>query len=395
MSKIVKVSASIVDIPTTRPHKLSFTTLTSMSFVIVRVESADGAVGWGEAATIGGAAWNEESPESILHAIESYLAPCVLNQPIQAITAMVRAMEIRCKGNYFAKSAVEQALIDAYARELGVYAGALLGGATAIPLPVAWTLASGDTQRDIAEAERVLERKEHRVFKIKIGANTPASDLAHVGAIARALSGRHEAIIVDVNQAWDLNTALEFTPRLAHAGVNIIEQPTKRANEGGLALLTQLLHGKCLVMADESICSPQDAIELVKQKAGHIFSLKIAKHGGLLRTKEVCAIASAAEIDWYGGTMLETSLGSAASLCVFSALPASRHGCELFGPKLIVDDIVDAPLQYANFSVALPPAAKTIGFGVTVDPKKVKRFDRARSGLNPVIVDFVKNAVNR
>ena len=69
-------------------------------------------------------------------------------------------------------------------------------------------------------------------------------------------------------------------------------------------------------------------------------NVKVAKHGGLLRTKEVAAVAEAADIAWYGGTMLETSIGSAASAQVFSTLGNKHHGCELFGPQLLVDDIV-------------------------------------------------------
>jgi muconate cycloisomerase len=53
-------------------------------------------------------------------------------------------MDKACKGNAFAKSAVEMALIDAVARTLGLPAWQLLGGKVHQSLPLAWTLASGD-----------------------------------------------------------------------------------------------------------------------------------------------------------------------------------------------------------------------------------------------------------
>ena len=49
------------------------------------------------------------------------------------------------KGNHFAKCAVETALLDAQARRLGLPLSELLGGRRRDSLPVAWTLASGDT----------------------------------------------------------------------------------------------------------------------------------------------------------------------------------------------------------------------------------------------------------
>ena len=75
---IERIEARILDIPTIRPHKLSFGAISRQSPVIVQVWLKDGATGFGEAATIGGPSWNEESPESIYQAITQHLAPAML-----------------------------------------------------------------------------------------------------------------------------------------------------------------------------------------------------------------------------------------------------------------------------------------------------------------------------
>ena len=77
---IERIEARILDIPTIRPHKLSFGSISRQSPVIVQLWLANGACGFGEAATIGGPSWNEESPEGIQHAISAYLAPALLGQ---------------------------------------------------------------------------------------------------------------------------------------------------------------------------------------------------------------------------------------------------------------------------------------------------------------------------
>ena len=51
--KIADVRVIQADIPVERPHKMSFTTLEAVNFVFVRLETADGLVGWGEAACLG------------------------------------------------------------------------------------------------------------------------------------------------------------------------------------------------------------------------------------------------------------------------------------------------------------------------------------------------------
>lgn len=131
-----------------------------------------------------------------------------------------------------------------------------------------------------------------------------------------------------------------------------------------------------MVMADESVCTPHDAMALAREGACHVFSLKVAKHGGLLRTRQVAAIAQAADVGWYGGTMLETSIGSAASAHVFSTLGGAHHGCELFGPQLLVEDVVAAPLPRADGHLLLPDGP---GFGVQVDERQLERLDRRRA----------------
>jgi muconate cycloisomerase len=297
-------------------------------------------------------------------------------------------MDLACKGNAFAKSAVEMALIDAVSRSLDLPAWQLLGGKRHQSLPLAWTLASGDVSRDLDEAQLRLEQKRHRIFKMKIGARSPAQDVAHVAQIARGLAGR-ATLTVDVNQAWDGNTARHYLPQLIDAGVTLIEQPVAKWNVEALQTLSATLGDRASIMADETVCTPQDAMRLARGQACHVFSLKVAKHGGLLRTRQVAAVAEAADIGWYGGTMLETSVGSAASAHVFSTLGMQHHGCELFGPQLLVDDIVTKRMLIQDFELQLPDGP---GFGVEVELAQLNRFDRAHAGQTPIVIDLGRSA---
>ena len=385
---IERIEARILDIPTIRPHKLSFGSISRQSPVIVQLWLANGACGFGEAATIGGPSWNEESPEGIEHAISAYLAPALLGQDGACFEVALSRMDAACKGNAFAKSAVEMALIDAVARSLNLPAWQLLGGKRHQSLPLAWTLASGDVARDLEEAQLRLEQKRHRIFKMKIGARSPEQDVAHVSQIARGLAGQ-ATLTVDVNQAWDGSTARRYLPQLIDAGVTLIEQPVARWNVEALKTLTATLGDRASIMADETVCTPQDAMLLARAQACHVFSLKVAKHGGLLRTRQVAAVADAADIGWYGGTMLETSIGSAAAAHLFSTLGTQHHGCELFGPQLLVDDLVTERMAIRDFELQLPDGP---GFGVEVDMAQLHRFDRARTGQTPVHIDFGQRA---
>ncbi len=69
------VETLLVEIPTIRPHKMAVATMQTQTLVLVKITTEDGLAGWGEATTIGGLGYGEESPESVKANIETYFAP--------------------------------------------------------------------------------------------------------------------------------------------------------------------------------------------------------------------------------------------------------------------------------------------------------------------------------
>ncbi|HEX8784584.1 MAG TPA: muconate cycloisomerase, partial [Telluria sp.] len=117
---IQDIETILVDVPTIRPHKLSVATMNTQTLVLVRVRCADGFEGWGEATTIGGLNYGEESPESIKTNIDTHIAPLLLGMDAtQPAKAMAKIRKI-IQGNRFAKCALETALLDAQARRLDI-----------------------------------------------------------------------------------------------------------------------------------------------------------------------------------------------------------------------------------------------------------------------------------
>ena len=367
---IGSIRSTIVDVPTVRRHELSSVSVTAQSYVIVELRLANGAEGIGEAATLGGPRWSEESVESIKSAVDAYLAPALIGAPANRFEAARTRMEAAAKRNNAAKAAIESALFDAVGKTLGVPAVQFLGGAVRESLPVLWTLASGDPAQEIEEAERKLAARLHNTFKVKIGAQTPEADIARLSSLARALTDR-ASLIVDANQAWDETTALRYLPVLAELGVRLVEQPLPAWNLAGMARLRA--RSTVPLMADECVFSAHDMLDVVRTGAADVVSLKLVKHGGLLATRNVAAVAEAAGIGLYGGCLLESSIGAAAHLQVFGGLRELAWGCEHFGPQILVDDLVEQPLRFTEFRIHLPAGP---GLGVTLDQEKLRRYAR-------------------
>ena len=378
--KVQRIETFIVDLPTIRPHQLAMATMRQQVLMIVRLHMSDGTVGIGEGTTIGGLAYGAESPEGMKLAIDTYMAPILAVCDANRVAHTMATIAASVQANHFAKCAVETALLDALGQRVGLPLSELLGGRQHERLPVAWTLASGDTARDIAEAEEMLARRRHNIFKLKIGKGDPRANVAHVAAIKRALGAR-ASVRVDINQAWSEATASAMLPLLAEAGVDLVEQPVALRNVAGLARLAR--QTPVAIMADEALNGPETAFVLASQAAADVFALKIEQSGGLFAAAKVAAIAEAAGIGLYGGTMLEAGVGTAAAAHLFSTLGRMEWGTELFGPLLLTEEILETPLDYSDFGLTVPTGP---GLGVTLCERQLNRFrrDRAERALHVV-----------
>lgn len=368
---IDRVETFLLDLPTIRPHQLSMATMNGQTLMLLRIYCSDGSIGIGEGTTIGGLAYGAESPEGMKLAIDTYFAPLLIGEDASRVQALMSRLNTAIKDNRFAKCAVETALYDALGQRTGLPVSELLGGRQRDRLPIAWTLASGDTSKDIAEAEAMLESRRHRIFKLKIGKREVMQDVVHVAAIKKALGDR-AAVRVDVNMAWTELEARTGLAALADAGCELVEQPVESAE--ALARLTG--NYPIAVMADESLVGPKSAFALARVRGADVFAIKIEQSGGLRAAQEVAAIADAANIELYGGTMLEGAIGTLASAHVFSTFRALQWGTELFGPLLLTEEILQTPLLYRDFELALPTGP---GLGVALDEERVQHFRRDRA----------------
>jgi len=370
MLAIESIDTFLVDLPTIRPHVLSMATMMRQTAVFVRVHCSDGIVGTGEATTIGGLSYGPESPEGIKLAIDTYFAPLLLKADAARPSLIMEMLGKSIVGNHFAKCAVETALLDAMGQRLGVPVSELLGGRRRDSLPVAWTLASGITAQDIAEAEHMLDIRRHNIFKLKIGKRSIENDVAHVAAIKKAVGDR-ASVRVDVNQAWDEARAAKGIAMLQDVGCDLVEQPVAAHARAAMARLAQAF--VVPIMADEALTGPHSAYDYAASAAADVFAVKIQQSGGLHAACKVGAIADAAGIALYGGTMLEVGIATAASAHVFATFPKLAFQTELFGPLLVTEEILTEPLHYADFALRVPDGP---GLGVTLDMDRVAFFRR-------------------
>ncbi|SJM60041.1 Muconate cycloisomerase [Corynebacterium glutamicum] len=367
---IQKVESRILDVPLIRPHGFATTTSTEQHILLVSVHLENGVIGYGEGVVPGGPWWGGESVETMKALVDGYLAPVLIGRAVSELAGIMADLERVVARARYAKAAVDVAMHDAWARSLNVPVRDLLGGTVRDKVDVTWALGVLPLDVAVAEIEERIEEFGNRSFKLKMGAGDPAEDTRRVAELAREVGDR-VSLRIDINARWDRRTALHYLPILAEAGVELFEQPTPADDLETLREITRRTNVS--VMADESVWTPAEALAVVKAQAADVIALKTTKHGGLLESKKIAAIAEAGGLACHGATSLEGPIGTAASLQFAASTKAISYGTELFGPQLLKDTYIVQEFEYKDGQVAIPQGP---GLGVDVDMDKVNFYTR-------------------
>ena len=220
MLRIDRISLIEVANTLVTPFHASSHAARALHHILVRIESADGAVGWGECPTLDDPYYVGETTETAWYILREFLAPRVLGAPWSTIDDFA-ALMAPVKSNPFAKSGLEMAAWDLFGRTQGKSLSELLSG---VRTEIASGVALGmdpDTPRLLDAIQRHVEEGYRRV-KLKVA---PSSDHADVALLAQVRARfPHLPLMVDANGAYTLGDA----PHLAAFDafdLTMIEQP--------------------------------------------------------------------------------------------------------------------------------------------------------------------------
>lgn len=311
-----------------RPFAISSGVSHTLTSVVVEVRTEDGTVGFGESSPM--TAYSGETEAGVTAAIRDHLAPAVIGTDPMAFAAAHVRMDAALRGQRIAKAGIDIALHDLAGRLTGLPAHRFLGGAVRTEVPSTWVVGLASVEESVAEAvERATAGFSH--IKVK-GGSDPDRDLTLVRAVRTALPD-HVELSMDANEGYDLPTAQRVLPRMADAGLAIVEQPLPHWDLAGAARLRERLELR--VMADESVQSLHQAHQVAAAGAADIINIKILKVGGLHRALQVAAIAEAAGLAVKIGSMPELGVATLAALHLSAALPHAGVPPDLVGPLLV------------------------------------------------------------
>jgi muconate cycloisomerase len=353
------VNLSLVEVvPYALPFKQPYVTargiLQRREMVLLRVRDEDGVIGLGEAVPLalrGGAMITQ-----VVRELERFAE----SQATEGLSAPARC-------------AVETALMDLRGRKAP---GSTPAEEATEAVPCNATLVAGAPEEVAAQAQS-WAKDGFTTFKLKLGAETAKTrvqhgfsrfregDMEQVRGVREAV-GPEARIRVDVNEAWDLETAKRMLADLEPLGIELAEQPVP-----GLEAMAELAGSTSIPLAaDESVASLAEAERAAALGACEFTGIKLSKVGG---SKEALAIADI--LPAYVTSALDGPVGIAAGAQVALSLAETTHPERLHlahglaTQRLFASTIAAVECELRDGMLHLPPGP---GLGVEVDEEALR-----------------------
>jgi L-alanine-DL-glutamate epimerase-like enolase superfamily enzyme len=360
---IRRIDAIPVALPLKSPMKMAAETIAAAQNLLVRIEAADGTVGWGEAASA--PTMTGDTQGGLVAAVRDHLAPMLVGKDARDWPALRPALHRTLLGNGGAHSAVEMAVLDLTGRATGQRLIDLIGRPRRNGVKPMWLLGNKTADEDVAEA-RARQQAGFDFFKLKIGVKPLAKEIAIAFAVREALP--HTPLCADANCGLTLAAARSYIDKTRKAKLMFVEQPLAYDDIDGLKKLAR--GTKVPIGVDEGIHSFADIAASAKAGAGGV-SLKLIKLGGIVAAVEAGKLCQRLGLSVnIAAKIAESSISSAAALHLACAVPKADWGVSLTHFYL-AEDIVRRPLRLKDGMVALPEGP---GLGIEVDEAAVERF---------------------
>jgi O-succinylbenzoate synthase len=349
-----------VRLPLVHAFRTSSHQKAQLDHILVELEDATGAVGWGEIASPSDPYYAPETVETCWHIAEHYLLPAVLGQEWDA-PEQVPQLWAKVRGNQFAKAGVDVAAWVLWSTMRGVPLAAALGG-TRTEVVAGVSLGIEPTIDDLlTEVRRQVAAGYPRV-KLKIA---PGWDVEPV----RAVRAEYPDLDLHVDANGIYSESAEHVAALLaldEFGLTMIEQPFAPRNLLAHTRLQRALETP--VCLDESVETLDDLETALSLEALRVLNIKVSRMGGLTAARAAHDLAQQAGIAVWCGGMHEFGIGRAANVAL-SSLPGFTLPSDVSASdKYYARDVVTPPVVARDGVVQVPASA---GLGHAVDTELI------------------------
>ncbi|MFQ5913718.1 MAG: mandelate racemase/muconate lactonizing enzyme family protein [Nitrospinota bacterium] len=341
--KITAIESFPVHVPMRIPYITALTHRDTSDSVVVVVHTDEGIDGVGQATTSAPRySPFEQTLEGILLTIREQITPAVVGLDPFEVGVIHERMDRVSRGHLYAQAAIDVACYDIMGKAAGRSVSAMLGGPRRETIPlVAPHLGYLEVQR-LAELALDYREQGFEALNFRVGKDLK-EDIEILKAVRRAV-GDTMTIDVDFSQSLSLHhnrpdTAISYIRRLEEFDLQAVEQPLSQHEFEGMAKIAQAIDTP--LVADEGVCTPADALRVVRMGAADIVKIKMMKVGGLYPALQIAAICQTAGVPLTVGHGLAASIQGAAEAHFAFALSHLKLPGEMNGFYRVGEDVAE------------------------------------------------------
>lgn len=355
--QIKRIELTEIAMPLVHFFETSFGRTYERRIIIVRVEDADGAEGWGEITCGERPGYSDEWTDSAWVTAEKILAPMVVGHEVENAAGIWDLMKW-ARGHRMAKAGIETACWDLEAKKLGLPLWRHLGGVNQV-VECGVSIGIQDSVEQLLSKIKTEIDAGYQRIKIKI---SPRWDYDVIKAV-RAEFG-NIPLMGDANSAYTL-ADIDKLKSLDEFELMMLEQPLGFDDIVDHAKLQAQL--KTPICLDEPIRSPDDARKAIELKSGKIINLKNGRVGGHTQSKLVEQTAREAGMPVWCGGMLESGIGRAHNIAISTLAGYTMPGDVSASKRYWHEDIIEPAVEVSANGTITAPEAPGIGFEVRRD----------------------------
>src|SRR6478609_1966496 len=332
MTKIKNIKVWSEDLGNTKPYTIAFKTIDEVRNAFVEITLDNGLTGIGAANpseyVIG------ENLTQCLDALKENNIDFLIGRDIRELNQLTFEVWKKFPKNPSARAALDIALYDVFSKYLDVPLVSFLGQKIK-KLPTSNTIGIKNVEETLKEAAEYI-KNGFRVLKVKLGKDLD-EDVERMFKL-REKFGSGIVLRIDANQGYTTEQTIQFYGRTYDLNIELIEQPLPAKSVNEMKNLPKEV--RAVIAADESLITPQDAIELVKPpKAAGIFNIKLMKCGGVSQALKIADVALHENIDLFWGCNDESIVSITAALHAAYACANTKY-IDLDGSLDLAKDVV-------------------------------------------------------
>ncbi|MEM2947338.1 MAG: dipeptide epimerase [Candidatus Bathyarchaeia archaeon] len=348
---IQKIEVYSVNLAYREPFRIAQGASTESRNVVVKIGTDYGVYGLGESSP--SERVTGETVETVIKVLDN-VAPKLIGMCPLRIEQNVELMDSIVNGNPSAKAAIDIALHDILGKTARKPLYMVMGGyRTEVLTDITLGIKS---PREMAKDAVKAVKKGFKALKVKVGVN-PDEDVERVRLIREAV-GEKIQIRIDANQGWMPKQAIEVLNKIEKFNIQFAEQPVPAEDLKGLIEVKR--NSPIPIMADESVHSPEDALQLIRAEAVDLINIKLMKSGGIHKAKKIAAIAEAAKIPCMIGCMGESEIGIAAGTHLAAAVKNIQYA-DLDSDLLLKEKLAIKGITKVKNSMRILPKLHGLG----------------------------------